>query len=119
MPQRVDYPADDIADKRRKIRSDQQLLRAAINLYALNHAVEPTRQQGLAALWEQPKLECPPDWMPTLRKRIVDPWGRDYQWDGDVIFSLGVDGVEGKDDVVEPFDLGDRPGAAPAPRGGG
>ena len=117
MPQQVRFPPDDVAARLRVIQSDHQLLRSAINLYATNHGAPPSREQGLAALWEKPAVECPPDWMATLRKGVLDPWGRSYQWDGEVMFSLGADGVEGRDDVIEPFDLGGDPEGAPADGG--
>ena len=33
----------------------------------------------------------------------LDRYG--FEWDGDVIFSFGADGIESRDDVVEPFFL--------------
>ena len=107
MPQKVDAKADDIAAKRRVIEVDQKLLRNAINLYAFNHGETPSAKQGLSALWKKPEIDCPAQWMPVMRAAVNDPWGRAYGWDGDVVFSLGPDGVESQDDFVEPFERSD------------
>jgi hypothetical protein len=105
VPQVVDTPSDDTAEKREMIAKDQVSLRAALSVYELNFGGLPTKALGLAALVEKPKAGAPDGWMPTLRQLPADPWGRPYRWDGDVVFSLGADGAESKDDVVEPFEL--------------
>ena len=105
VPQVVDAPSDDTARKREMIAKDQASLRAALSIYELNFGQLPSKAQGLAALVEKPKSGAPDAWMPVLKQLPADPWGRPYRWDGDVIFSLGADGTESKDDVVEPFSL--------------
>ena len=108
MPQRVDTPFDDVAAKRMQIREHHVALRAAINAYKLNYGIVPTKVQGLDALVKKPTDNAPASWMPLLKKLPVDPWGKPYRWDGEVLFSLGADGVESEDDVVEPFLLDDE-----------
>ena len=105
VPQIVDAESDDTADKRARIEKDQVNLRAALNVYRLNFGAYPTKAQGISALLKEPKTGAPEGWMPVLKFLPTDPWGRQYKWDGDVVFSLGADGVESKDDVVEPFEL--------------
>ena len=111
MPQIVDAPSDDTAAKRESIAKDQTALRAALSVYRLNFGQLPTKAQGLTALVKKPESGAPDDWMPVLKRLPSDPWRRPYRWDGDVIFSLGADGVESKDDVVEPFTLGEEEAA--------
>lgn len=105
MPQKVAAPADEVAAQREAIAADQAVLRSALEVYKLNFGALPTKGQGLMALVKKPQAGAPDGWMPLLKKLPSDPWGRDYQWDGDVVFSLGADGVESSDDVVEPFEL--------------
>ncbi|MFT4548067.1 MAG: type II secretion system protein G [Pseudoalteromonas tetraodonis] len=117
MPQPVRTPLDDMFSKRQKVASDQVSLRAALQVYELNFGKLPTKDQGLAPLVEKPAGAVVPGWMPLLKKLPLDPWGKGYQWDGDVLFSLGADGIESEDDVVEPFELTEdgmlvRPAAA-------
>jgi len=106
MPQKIDAPVDDIPTRLAKITKDQRALRAALRVYALNFGKLPSDEQGLEILTTKSKSDGPEGWMPLLKKLPSDPWGRAYEWDGDVIFSLGADGFESRDDVVEPFDLG-------------
>jgi general secretion pathway protein G len=79
----------------------------ALKLYELDNGAFPSSEEGLNAL-----LSAPPSakkWKgPYLEKKPVDPWGHDYQYrspgtrrthDYD-LYSLGRDGVESQDDVV-------------------
>jgi len=79
----------------------------ALKLYELDNGVFPTTEEGLNALRSAPTSAV--DWQgPYLEKKPLDPWGREYQYrspgthrtyDYD-LFSLGRDGVESQDDVV-------------------
>jgi general secretion pathway protein G len=85
---------------------------AALDLYELDNGQYPTTDQGLKALVQKPTSNpVPNNWNgPYLKKRQVptDPWGNDYQYvspgeknEGDFdLFSLGPDGVESDDDIV-------------------
>jgi general secretion pathway protein G len=79
----------------------------ALKLYELDNGVFPTTQEGLSAL-----ISAPPssrNWKgPYLEKMPRDPWGKEYEYkspgthrtyDYD-LYSLGRDGVESEDDVV-------------------
>jgi general secretion pathway protein G len=82
-------------------------LATALKMYELDNGAFPTTEEGLAALLKAPSSAL--RWKgPYLDKNPVDPWGRLYQYkspgshrshDFD-LFSLGRDGVEGQDDVV-------------------
>ena len=79
----------------------------ALKLYELDNGVYPTTEEGLDALRSAPSSAV--DWQgPYLEKKPRDPWGREYRYkspgthrtyDYD-LFSLGHDGQEGKDDIV-------------------
>lgn len=79
----------------------------ALKLYELDNGVFPTTEEGLEALSTAPSSAR--NWKgPYLEKKPIDPWGRTYQYrsagthrthDYD-LFSLGRDGVESADDVV-------------------
>ena len=116
MPQKADSPLDDMAVKRQQITKDQTALRSALEVYELNHGVLPTKEQGLAILVKKPASGAPEGWEALLKTLPVDPWGKGYVWDGDVIFSLGADGIDSEDDVVEPFRLDEE---SPTPPDGG
>ena len=82
-------------------------LSTALKMYELDNGVFPTTEEGLAALLTAPGSAR--NWKgPYLDKTPLDPWGRTYQYkspgthrphDYD-LFTLGRDGVEGNDDVV-------------------
>lgn len=79
----------------------------ALKLYELDNGAFPSTAEGLAALLQ--KVSNAPGWKgPYLEKKPLDPWGREYKYrspgehranDYD-LYSLGRDGVEGNDDVV-------------------
>lgn len=79
----------------------------ALKLYELDNGEFPSTAEGLSALMQ--KVSNAPGWKgPYLEKKPVDPWGREYKYrspgehrtnDYD-LYSLGRDGVEGNDDVV-------------------
>ena len=117
VPQKIDAPLDDMAEKRRKIAQDHATLRAVLKVYKLNTGAMPSKVQGLGALVGEPAGGAPAGWMPLLKKLPLDPWGNDYGWDGEILFSLGADGKESKDDVVEPFSLGEDGTVIPLPDG--
>lgn len=61
--------------------SQIEMLTAALDAYRLDNGRYPTTEQGLAALWEEPRIEPrPTNWRgPYLRKRVpLDPWNRSY-----------------------------------------
>ena len=85
---------------------------AALDLYELDNGTYPTTEQGLGALVQEPDTSpVPPSWNgPYLKKRKipVDPWKREYVYvspgahnteDYD-LSSLGPDGIESEDDIV-------------------
>lgn len=79
----------------------------ALKLYELDNGAFPTTEEGVAALLSPPSSAV--DWQgPYLEKTPKDPWGREYKYkspgthrtyDYD-LYSVGRDGVEGKDDIV-------------------
>ncbi|MBI4598495.1 MAG: type II secretion system major pseudopilin GspG [Candidatus Omnitrophica bacterium] len=82
----------------------------ALKLYELDNGRFPTTEQGLQALIAKPT--SPPvadNWKgPYIEQEPLDPWRRPYVYrypgthpprDYD-LFSVGADGVEGKDDVT-------------------
>jgi len=79
----------------------------ALKLYELDNGEFPSTAEGLTALLQ--KVSNAPGWKgPYLEKKPIDPWGREYKYrcpgehrpnDYD-LYSLGRDGVEGNDDVV-------------------
>jgi general secretion pathway protein G len=85
----------------------QANIATALKLYELDNGEFPPTSDGLTALLTKPSSA--PDWKgPYLEKKPVDPWGREYKYkspgehrtaDYD-LYSLGRDGVEGNDDVV-------------------
>lgn len=85
---------------------------AALDLYELDNGNYPTTEQGLAALAQEPTTSpVPSNWNgPYLKKRKtpLDPWKREYVYvapgannteDYD-LSSLGPDGIESEDDIV-------------------
>jgi len=79
----------------------------ALKLYELDNGEFPSTADGLTALLS--KASSVQNWRgPYLEKKPIDPWGREYKYrspgehrtaDYD-LYSLGRDGVEGNDDVV-------------------
>ncbi len=79
----------------------------ALKMYELDNGSFPTTEDGLKALLTKPSNAA--GWRgPYLEKKPIDPWGREYKYvspgvhrtnDYD-LYSLGKDGVEGNDDVV-------------------
>ena len=82
-------------------------LATALKLYELDNGAYPTTEEGLDALLSPPTSAR--NWKgPYLEKKPLDPWGevysykcpgtqRSYDYD---LSSLGRDGVESEDDVV-------------------
>ncbi|MCM8813474.1 MAG: type II secretion system major pseudopilin GspG [Candidatus Omnitrophica bacterium] len=78
-----------------------------LKLYELDNGAFPTTEEGLNALLNKPVSA--PNWNgPYLERPPVDPWGKPYQYkspgqhrpqDYD-LYSLGRDGAESQDDVV-------------------
>ena len=87
-------------------------LGAALDLYEMDNGSYPTTAQGLAALIKEPtSVPRPERWNgPYLKKKrsTTDPWGRNYVYVSPGVhnvehydlFSLGPDGVESEDDVM-------------------
>ena len=87
-------------------------LASALDMYELDNGRYPTTSQGLSALMRKPSVPpVPKSWNgPYLKKkkRPTDPWGQDYIYespgkrnDGEYdLSSIGSDGVESEDDVV-------------------
>ncbi|MDP3723193.1 MAG: type II secretion system major pseudopilin GspG [Candidatus Omnitrophota bacterium] len=82
-------------------------LATALKLYELDNGVFPTGDEGLKALTAAPASAK--NWKgPYIERVPLDPWGKSYQYrspgthrthDYDLL-SLGRDGVEGQDDIV-------------------
>lgn len=79
----------------------------ALKLYELDNGVLPTTEEGLDVFRSAPASAV--DWQgPYLDKKPKDPWGREYQYKSPGVhrtydydlFSLGRDGVESQDDIV-------------------
>lgn len=79
---------------------------AALKLYEMDTGSFPTTQEGLSALLSAPGSAV--KWKgPYLERKPLDPWGRAYEYrspgthraDYD-LFSLGKDGVESSDDII-------------------
>ena len=93
------------AAKSATAKSQIEMLGAALDAYRLDNGSYPTTQQGLAALWEKPTVDPPPNWRaPYLRKPVPnDPWGRPYLYQfpgqqnlqGYDLLSFGADGKPG------------------------
>ena len=87
-------------------------LATALDLYKLDNSSFPTTEQGLVALIKEPtSSSTAAQWSgPYLKKKNLpqDPWKRNYVYvypgtynkDSYDLSSLGVDGVESADDVV-------------------
>jgi len=78
----------------------------ALKIYELDNGAFPTTDEGLDALVQEPGSAT--SWKgPYLEKNPIDPWGNPYKYaspgthrsDYD-LYSLGRDGVESDDDVV-------------------
>ena len=84
----------------------------ALDLYETDNGHYPTTQQGLQALLGQPTSSpVPSNWNgPYLKKKKIpkDPWGKDYVYVSPGVHnpeeydlsSLGKDGIESKDDII-------------------
>jgi general secretion pathway protein G len=79
----------------------------ALKLYEVDNGSYPTSSEGLEALREAPGSAR--NWKgPYLEKLPPDPWGNPYQYRSPGqhrarsydLFSMGKDGVESEDDVV-------------------
>ena len=87
------------------VKNQIQIFSMALNSYFIDCGMYPTKDQGLAALWEKPSSEpVPEEWDgPYIDKQIPnDPWGHPYEYDSPGpsglpfgIRSFGADGVEG------------------------
>ncbi|HYT05177.1 MAG TPA: type II secretion system major pseudopilin GspG [Gemmatimonadales bacterium] len=87
-------------------RSQIEMLGAALDAYRLDNGRYPTTEQGLAALWSEPRTDPQPrNWRgPYVRKDVpLDPWRQPfiYTCPGDVnpngydLLSYGADGKPG------------------------
>ena len=88
------------------------IISAALDLYKMDNGSFPTSEQGLAALVVQPTAApVPAHWNgPYLKNKKIpqDPWGRPYVYlapgshnkESYDLYSLGQDGVESKDDII-------------------
>ncbi len=78
----------------------------ALKIYELDNGVFPTTDEGLDALVQEPGSAT--NWKgPYLEKKPIDPWGNPYKYESPGtrrsdydLYSLGRDGVESDDDVV-------------------
>lgn len=78
----------------------------ALKMFETDTGVFPATQEGLDALRVKPESSV--GWKgPYVSRALKDPWGRAYQYqcpsahDGDYdLYSLGKDGVESQDDIV-------------------
>jgi general secretion pathway protein G len=83
-------------------KSQIEMLGAALDAFRLDNGRYPTTDEGLGALWEEPRSTGLPNWKgPYLRKPVpVDPWNHPYEyaWPGQVnqngydLLSYGADG---------------------------
>ena len=79
-----------------------------LNFYKDSAGSYPSTEQGLEALMVKPTIDPVPRRWFRLRSEIPkDPWGNDFVYsataDGITIRSLGPDGKESGDDIVNPF----------------
>jgi general secretion pathway protein G len=82
------------------------VLRQCLDRYYIDNGFYPTTDQGLGALtpWEPDQLDpgmiipAPP---PSRRLRLLDPWGRPFEYESDgnsyLLKSLGSSGVQSSD----------------------
>jgi general secretion pathway protein G len=82
------------------------VLRQCLGSYYVDNGFYPTTDQGLSALmsWEPDQLDpgmiipAPP---PSRRLRLLDPWGRPFEYESDgnsyLLKSLGSSGVQSSD----------------------
>lgn len=91
-------------------------LETALGMYRSQNYNYPTTEQGLEALVSQTDIEPLPRRFPEggyIKRLPKDPWGNDYQLlnpgeNGKMdIFSMGPDGVQGTDDDIGNWNLGD------------
>jgi len=92
-------------------------LSTTLDMYELDNGTYPTSEQGLKALVIKPNSSpVPNNWSgPYLKKKKIplDPWRRDYEYispgvhntDSYDLFSLGGDGIESDDDIVNWYEL--------------
>jgi len=83
-------------------KSQIEMLGAALDAFRLDNGRYPSTDEGLEALWEEPKAAQLQNWKgPYLRKAVpVDPWGHAYAytWPGQAnpngydLLSYGADG---------------------------
>ncbi len=85
---------------------------SSLDLYEIENGRYPTTEQGLRALLEKPSAApVSENWNgPYFKKKKlpVDPWGKDYVYvcpgshntDSYDLSSVGADGVESADDVI-------------------
>jgi general secretion pathway protein G len=81
-------------------------IKQRLNRYYIDNGFYPTTDQGLSALrpWDPDELDpgmiipAPP---PSRRLRLLDPWGRPFEYESDgnsyLLKSLGSSGVESSD----------------------
>lgn len=81
---------------------------SVLNAYKQSAGTFPTTEQGLQALIEKPTSDpIPSRWFRLRREIPKDPWGNEFNYKSDggdiTVRSLGPDGKESEDDLVNPF----------------
>ena len=79
-----------------------------LNSYKQSAGVYPSTEQGLQSLMEKPSSDpVPSRWFRLRREIPIDPWGNEFIYTsnetGITVRSLGQDGIESDDDLVNPF----------------
>ena len=89
-------------------KADLSGIRSALEVYKGENGFYPTTEQGMDALVNKPESSpIPQRWTQHLQALPKDPWQRPYVYrfltptgpNPYVLFSLGPDGVESKDDI--------------------
>jgi general secretion pathway protein G len=82
------------------------VIRQYLNRYYIDNGFYPTTDQGLNALISSDPDELDPGMIhpgppPSRRRRLLDPWGRPFEYESDgnsyLLKSLGSSGVESSD----------------------
>ena len=106
---RILVPNDSVIEFRKAaVKADLQTFHELLDLYKNENGFYPTTDQGLDALFKKPESSpIPQQWRKHIREAPLDPWGRRYVYrlltptgsNPYLLFSLGPDGVESKDDI--------------------
>jgi general secretion pathway protein G len=82
------------------------VIRKCLNRYYIDNGLYPTTDQGLSALMSSDPNELDPGMIipappPSRRLRLLDPWGRPFEYESDgnsyLLKSLGSSGVQSSD----------------------